>query len=144
MGETKEGGLWMPVKRYQTKSRRALETFFAAHPHTCFTARDVIAEPTLDLSAPSVYRLLAVMTEEGFLERIAAQDGEGAAYRFHGGHHREGHFHLKCERCGETLCADCDFVEEMEEHFAKEHGFSISPRNTVLYGTCQKCREKEK
>ena len=135
----------MPVKRYQTKSRRAMGDFFAAHPHTCFTARDIIREPSLELSEPSVYRLLAAMAEEGILERIAAQDGEGAAYRYLGDHHHgEGHFHLKCERCGQTVCADCDFMGEMEEHFAKEHGFALSAGNTVLYGTCQKCREKEK
>ena len=133
----------MPAKRYQTRTRRMLEDFFAAHPHVCFTARDIIADPGLELSAPSVYRLLTTMTQDGVLERIAAKDGEGAAYRFREGHHEEGHFHLKCESCGETLCADCDFLGEMEEHFVKEHGFSISPRNTVLYGTCQKCREKK-
>lgn len=134
----------MPARRYRTRARCALEEFFKANADQCYTARDIIRDPALSLSAPSVFRLLSAMTEDGFLERIAARDGEGAAYRFRKEEHRQGHFHLKCESCGETVCTDCGFMEELEAHFSKEHGFSISVGNTVLYGKCQKCRNKER
>ena len=129
-------------EHYHTRARRALEAFFSSHPDACFTARDIIREESLSLSEPTVFRLLSQMTADGVIERFLPEEGGGASYRWNecAG---KGHFHLKCDVCGELICADCDFLSEMEKHFSSEHGFELDSDRTVFYGRCEKCRKKE-
>lgn len=129
-------------EHYHTRARRALEEFFSSHPDTCFTARDILREEKLALSEPTVFRLLSQMSADGVIERFLPEGGGGASYRWNecAG---KGHFHLKCDVCGELVCADCDFLGKMEKHFSNEHGFELDSSRTVFYGRCQKCARKE-
>ncbi len=89
----------------------------------------------------TVYRYLEKLNLEGSVQKYTS-DKERARYTYVEKDCR-GHFHLKCTRCGDTFCADCDFLGTLSEHIGKEHGFKVLPSKTVFYGVCTSCLEKD-
>jgi len=128
-------------KQYATKQRDWLLHFFEGRKDECFSAKYLIENESFPMGEATVYRLLAKLSEEGRLRRFAAGDGEGATYQYNNTEHCDSHFHLKCLQCGETLCVDCHVIDEMEQHVALEHAFSVDNSKTVLYGFCKGCKK---
>ena len=122
-------------KGYKTKQREALLDFLKTE-NRCVTADEIIT--SLGASKATVYRGLEHFVSEGVVLRYSGVVGEGATYRYNKSH--SGHFHLKCTGCGKTVCADCGFIKQMEEHFMAHHGFGLSHSQTVFYGVCADCR----
>ena len=59
------------------------------------------------------------------------------------GHHCEEHLHLQCVKCGKIIHLECEFMDEISEHILKDHGFELQCKNSILYGMCSACQEKE-
>ncbi len=130
----------MEGKRYKTKQRSALLGFFEAHPDRSFSAAELIALPELGLGEATIYRHLSKLSDEGKLNKVISNAADGARYQFHPQESCEGHFHLRCTKCGELVCAECSFMENMEKHLGADHGFTVDPRRTVIYGICKTCK----
>jgi Fur family ferric uptake transcriptional regulator len=87
----------------------------------------------------TVYRHLEKLTAGGKIRKYV-MDGKSACYQYiAGGKNCREHFHLKCERCGGLIHADCGFLDEISSHLLKKHHFQINMLKTVFYGTCKKC-----
>lgn len=111
----------------------------------CLSAEEIInglAEEGHAVSKTTVYRCLERFSGDGTATRFAGDAGESAVYRYAGGHC--DHFHLKCTECGRTVCADCGFINRMQEHFLAHHGFRMSKTQTVIYGLCRVCSGSER
>ena len=52
--------------------------------------------------------------------------------------------HLRCLHCNNTICADSDLLESVEQSLQSRLGFSVDDSHTTLYGVCGECRRKEK
>lgn len=120
---------------YKTRQREAILEYLKKE-NRCVSADEIIS--ALGASKATAYRSLDRFVNEGSVLRFSGDVGESAVYRYNKSH--SGHFHLKCTGCGKTVCADCTFIRQMEEHFMAHHGFGLSKSQTVFYGLCSECR----
>lgn len=131
---------------YQTKQKRKLLEFFASHPDAQFSAREIADQikSTSKIGESTVYRLIKTMTESGVLRRFHGKDTKSVVYQFAGNTtHCHQHFHLKCGECGELVHLNCELLSAFSAHMNEHHGFCLDPVQTILYGTCAACSEKE-
>ena len=125
--------------RYRTR-QRALVLSYLMDSGNCHTAEEIIrdlGQRGEAVSKATVYRALELLVKSGDVSMFYSSRGESALYRYIGGH--SDHFHLKCTKCGKTVCADCAFIDSMQKHFARHHGFTVSRERTVIYGICSDC-----
>lgn len=126
---------------YNTRQRAIILEFLkenSAH----VSVRDIIAhlnEQGISVGTATVYRTLDKLCEQGTVRKFVIDERSGACYQFVEGTSCNEHFHLKCISCGALIHVDCEFVAEMEDHFFKDHGFTVSSGRTVIYGTCSNC-----
>ncbi len=128
---------------YQTKQRVRILSYLKEHPF-CMTAEQIInglSEQGARVSRTTVYRTLDFYCLDGSVMRFSGDTGEGAVYRYSGGH--GSHFHIKCTECGSTVCIDCKFADSMEQHLLSHHGFVVNQGMSIFYGVCSPCRSKK-
>ena len=99
---------------------------------------EILKQKGEKVGATTVYRYLEKLYCEGKVQKYVT---DRARYTYSDNTCRE-HFHLKCTECGTTICADCDFLSDLEAHIGEHHGFNVIPSKTVFYGVCSKCSEK--
>ena len=124
---------------YKTKQRELVLGYLKANDR-CLTADEIIKGLTSDghaVSKTTVYRCLERFSKDGSASKFINEVGQSTVYRYSGGHC--DHFHLKCTECGRTVCADCGFINRMQEHFFEHHGFTLSKTQTIIYGLCRSC-----
>lgn len=83
----------------------------------------------------TVYRAVAAMESNGFLERVGTREGSALYTACAQADH---HHHVVCEGCGRTAKADC----LLEQPFSAEDGFVVTRHEVTLYGVCRDCAEK--
>ena len=97
-----------------------------------------------EVNITTIYRYLDKLEKEGTLIKYVAEKGSQAAYQYvELGHRCEEHLHMKCVQCGCIIHLECEFMDEISEHILKDHGFALQCKNSILYGTCEKCRNKD-
>ena len=137
--------IWrLTMQSYKTKPREQILDYLKLNSHRCLSADEIISGISTDdkrASKATVYRCLELFTKEGIAAKYIGVKGEGAVYRFSGGHN--DHFHLKCTVCDNTVCVDCGFINRMQQHFYERHGFTLSKTQTVIYGLCGECSKKQ-
>ncbi len=137
-------------KRYQTKQRAqilsCLEELGSAH----VTAADIAAKMQgkgIRVGLTTIYRCLDRMVEQGELRRYLLGSSDAACYQLSmlkEGESCKEHYHLKCEKCGRLIHAQCHEIDRFTEHMREEHGFTIDHGKTVFYGVCAECENKNK
>ena len=128
---------------YHTRQRSALLEYLQKSRTGWFSSRDIIDEPSLDLGEATVYRMLSKLTDEGVLEKKAAENGRGSLYRFSGTADCHGHMHLRCLVCDNTFCLHSEELERAEQDIGSKLGFSVDESKTTLYGVCSSCKHAE-
>ena len=129
---------------YQTRQKRAMTRFLAAHAMQSFTpeelARAMEAEG-VRVGVTTAYRFLESLCRQQTARRY--QDARGISrYQYHGGDDEcERHFHVVCSRCGNMFHVDCAMASQLAEHLYAEHGFRVDPRECVLVGLCRDCQK---
>ena len=128
---------------YNTKQLGALLSCLEAHKSESLTVDgicDILAGSGQTVGRTTVYRRLEQLVAEGKISRFAPEEGKSVTYRFIGsGCCEDCHFHLICTECGEISHTHCHELESLFAHMAKDHGFKINERKTMLYGVCEKC-----
>ena len=131
----------MAQRIYRTKQRDSILAYFKAHPEACLSAKDIIESPEIAVGEATVFRCLARLTAEGQLKKYVGAGGS-ALYQYNGREACNSHFHLKCLICGEILHLDCDMMQTVGAHIAKDHDFVVDVSRTVIYGFCRSCRDR--
>lgn len=54
----------------------------------------------------------------------------------------ESHLHIRCRTLRGAGAPHCDEVEAFAAHLGQHHGFTLDESQTILYGLCQACQEK--
>lgn len=128
----------MSTVKYKTKQRDEILSFFESHSEECFSAKDVCGK--VNCGEATVFRTIAKLTDEGKLKRfVSGGSRECAYYQYNCCNHSEGHIHLKCNKCGQLIHMDCDFIGKLLSHFMDEHNFTVDSGKTVIYGCCKNC-----
>jgi Fur family ferric uptake transcriptional regulator len=84
----------------------------------------------------TVYRALALLTEQGAIDALAHHSGE-LCYRLCGDSH---HHHLMCSECHRVVeLEDCD-LEDWISSRAARHGFTATKHQVEIVGVCADCR----
>lgn len=137
----------MAGSSYVTASRRKILDFLKESDERSVTAADVDAylkAQNSEVNITTVYRYLDKLAKEGTIMKYVAEKGGQSAYQYVNPARRcSEHLHLKCLKCGRIIHLDCQFMKEISNHMSKDHGFSLHCENSILYGICRECREKE-
>ena len=132
------------MKEYRTEQKRAIIELLEENRERSYTAEEIVNE-LRELSgekAPgksTVYRLLPRLAESGKIIKENAPEGRGHTYRAACEGECKGHIHMKCTRCGGLFHLDGRMSHELLSLTKKREGFTIDPRETVLFGVCQRC-----
>ncbi len=129
---------------YNTKQQRTVLARIEAHRDACVSAQELAEELRADgekIGVATVYRQLDRLERRGSIHKVLTE--EGAFYQFCPAGERGACFLLKCERCGSLEHVDCEHFAPLYRHIEEEHGFTVDPRRTILYGLCAACREAE-
>lgn len=131
------------TRNYKTNQRKIIFEFLSASDGKHLTAEGVFAalrESGHEVGRATVYRYLDKLTGNGALRRYVSPNGGGAIYEYCG---CGGHFHLKCDVCGQLSHLECSYVPELFSHIDEDHGFMIDQARTVFHGICGKCKKRE-
>ena len=129
---------------YQTRQQEAVCELFASRPNECMTAEDAhqaLLQTGLDVGKTTVYRAISRLCQAGRLRRYAPHEsGEAARYQLSPCEH--SHLHIRCLHCGALARLCCDEAQAFARHLGQRHGFTLDEGQTILYGCCEACREK--
>jgi Fur family ferric uptake transcriptional regulator len=108
----------------------------------CLTAQEIFDGLRAEgraVGIASVYRVLDLLGERGFVQRIDV--GAGMA-RFEPVHSSgEHHHHLVCEDCGKVEAFADDGLERALEKVEGRTGYSVAGHDVVLRGACADCSD---
>jgi Fur family ferric uptake transcriptional regulator len=106
----------------------------------CLTAQEIFDGLRAEgraVGIASVYRVLDLLGERGFVQRIDV--GAGMA-RFEPVHSSgEHHHHLVCEDCGKVEAFADDGLERALRKVEGRTGYSVAGHDVVLRGACTDC-----
>lgn len=85
----------------------------------------------------TVYRHLALLTNEGRLDALQTADGELVYRRCHSEHH---HHHVVCRQCGQGTEVELPDLERWAESTAHQLGFTDVTHTVEIFGLCSDCR----
>ncbi|MGN1482089.1 Fur family transcriptional regulator, partial [Porcipelethomonas sp.] len=94
------------------------------------------------IGSATVYRYLDKLVNKGIIRKYILDDKVGACYQYiEDNNECQEHFHLKCIECGALYHIDCSYMQSLDEHILKHHGFKVDSSRTVLYGRCKNCEK---
>ena len=131
---------------YKTKQREIVENCLKSNNERHLTVdeiTDILRQKGADVGRTTVYRTLEKLIQEGRVRRYAAAKGDSACYQYLTDNACHEHFHLKCTGCGKLLHIKCEHMKELNEHILSEHKFRVDKLQTVLYGLCEDCAERQ-
>ena len=124
----------------QGGARRAVVELLGEQ-NCCLTAleiQDKLRHSDRKVGIASVYRILDLLTNEGFVQKIDLGSG---IYRYepvqpHGDHHH----HLVCDSCGKVEPFEDGALERALGRVEESSGYDVSLHDVVLHGSCADCR----
>lgn len=87
----------------------------------------------------TVYRNLAILTEEGTIRKVEVPDGSD---RFD--FTLKNHYHVRCVKCGEVFDVDMDEIPDLQKKIHDTHGMEFLTYDIFFKGICPECRAQEK
>jgi Fur family ferric uptake transcriptional regulator len=106
----------------------------------CLTAQEIfdgLRAEGRTVGIASVYRVLELLSEKGFVQRIDIGAGTTRFEPLHrGGEH---HHHLVCDECGKVEAFSDDELERAMRKVERRTGYSVAGHDIVLRGACQDC-----
>lgn len=91
---------------------------------------------TRGLGTATVYRAVAALEANGWLERVGTR-GDSALYLRCPESDRH-HHHMICERCGRVQATECPVIPAAVAETSSD-GFLITRHEVALYGLCAQC-----
>lgn len=127
---------------YFTKGRMKILEYLQEHNDRMFTAYDIsnyLKEEGISKNSSTIYRYLDELVQNGLVIKHIDPKAGMAAYRYMSEKCND-HLHMHCRKCGRVIHLDCEFMNEIELHLLKKHGFTLECKSSVLNGICDKCR----
>ncbi|HEY2327421.1 MAG TPA: Fur family transcriptional regulator [Gaiellaceae bacterium] len=107
----------------------------------CLTAQEIqdrLRTSDRTVGIASVYRVLDLLTTEGYVQKIELGSGicRYEPIQAHGDHHH----HLVCDSCGKVEPFEDTALERALGRVEQTSGYDISLHDVVLHGSCGDCR----
>jgi len=106
----------------------------------CLTAQEIfdgLRDEGRGVGIASVYRILDLLADQGFVQRVEIGD---AITRFEpaqpGGDH---HHHLVCNSCGKVEAFEDEGLEHALRQVERKTGYTTAGHDVLLRGACQDC-----
>lgn len=85
-----------------------------------------------EIGLATVYRVLTQFEAAGLVIRHHFETGQ-AVFEIDRGQH---HDHLVCIKCGKVVEFMDEVIEQRQRDVARQHGFTLTDHNMILYGRC--------
>lgn len=133
-------------KEYRTRCRESIMGYLQTHPDHRFSAAQLHKALQMEgcrFNLTTIYRNLERLTEQRTLLRF--RNGREDVFQYSGQEHRcQEHLHIQCGKCGRMVHLEGPAMQQFSAAVAQECGFSLACGESILYGLCQDCREREK
>ena len=126
--------------RYTTRQQEAVATFFEGRIGESWTVDEVcreLAASDVVVGKTTVYRAMERLVADGIAVTVPDASGGPARYCVLGAD--DGGTCLVCLECHHVFPLSCDGLDHFVEHVESDHGFTVLPRRTILYGYCDCC-----
>ena len=121
-------------------ARRAVIDLLAEQ-RCCLTAQDIfdrLRASGRKVGIASVYRVLELLTSEGFVQRIDLGSGISRYEPIRSG--GEHHHHIVCDACGKVEAFEDRALERAIHRVEETSGYAVAAHDVVLHGSCADCR----
>ncbi len=126
------------MSEYNTKQKSEIVAFFRSHRDSSYTSEEVLLNMP-DVSRATLYRLIARLSEEGLLVKLA-RSGRSAAYQYIDPEECVGHMHMTCILCGKTFHIGKELSESLRAMLERGSGYRVL-NSSMLRGICPECQE---
>ena len=129
---------------YNTRQKREMLRFLKERSMCHFSVDDVVFEMQdrgEKIGRSTVYRYLELLAEQGAVRKYQSVQGVTQYQHVENAAQCDAHFHMMCSKCGNLFHVDCRLMGTLAKHLMTEHGFMLDPRETILVGLCEKCRD---
>ena len=131
--------------RYNTKQREKILSYLKENKDSNITADEILKyfkNIGDNIGKATVYIYLNELVKQNIIKKYNLENRNCRCFQYVEEKHCEEHYHLKCEKCNKIIHLECDEIKEIQKHLQEEHKFEIDSRKTVLYGICDKCKQK--
>lgn len=132
------------IKERNTKQKELVIKFLTENRDKHLTAEEIlisIKKENKDISQATVYRILGQLVSSNVVRKYIANDNKKACYQYVDSVNKcNMHYHLICEKCGETIHFESKKLELLKSDILKEKNFDINLQKIVFYGICKNCK----
>lgn len=124
---------------YRTEQRQLIEKMFEENADKFFSVEDIenyMKKHKQSVGQTTIYRALKRLEEK---ELVRTEVKDNKKYYQYITSDCNGHFHLKCKKCGKVIHLECREFEEVTSHIYKHHKFKVD-HNMIIYGLCDTCK----
>lgn len=122
-------------RRNTIQKSLVLQAVFELKRHlTADEVYEFVRESYPSIGKGTVYRNLAILSEEGAIRRVEIPDGPD---RFD--FTLKKHYHMRCIRCGNVADVDLDEIPELEAKLHDSHGMKLLEYDILFKGICAEC-----
>lgn len=125
---------------YSTRQQEAVTTLMRSRAGESLTVDQIVSDLARSgsmVGKTTVYRSLERLASEGVVVQVP--DGQGGPARYCLVEGSPEGTCLACLGCHRVFPLDCEGLETFVDHVSEEHGFTVEPHRTVLYGYCDAC-----
>jgi Fur family transcriptional regulator, ferric uptake regulator len=131
----------LAAQGYRRSASRRVVLDLLAGQQCCVTVPQLFEsarETGRRVGVASVYRVLDLLTEQGFVQKLDLGDDHAYFERVDdaGGHHH----HLVCNECGRVETFSDEKLETALRRIENRTGFSVESHDVLLRGACDSCR----
>jgi len=109
--------------------------------HCCLTAQEIFDRLRAEgrgVGIASAYRILDLLVEQGFVQRVDIGD---TLTRFEPAHaDGDHHHHLVCNSCGKVEAFADERLEQALRQVERKTGYTTAGHDVLLRGACKDCR----
>ena len=125
---------------YRTEQRKIITEFLISNQNRFVNAEDILEylkESNQDVGLTTIYRYLNLLEKEN---KVRVDTKNHTKYYQYIGEESNSNLFLKCRSCGKSMNLDCEEFEHINKHIKEEHKFNLD-LNSIIYGTCEMCKE---
>lgn len=133
------------MSTYKTEQKSELLKFLEENSDRAMTIDQICEEMAKrpDYKCPpgksTVYRLVSRLADEDMVKQFTDGMGRKTSFQITGGSGCVSHIHMKCTRCGKLLHMSDEVTTSLCRQVAGSDSFTVSTKDTVLYGVCGAC-----
>jgi len=131
------------IKERNTKQKELVISVLTQNKDKHLTAEQIldnIKKVSKDISQATVYRILGQLSKCGIVRKYIGADNKKACYQYVDSQHKcNMHYHLICDKCGQTIHYENIDVEKIRNSILEEKGFEVNLQKVVFYGICKEC-----